>query len=135
MQNSEHIQPIEHVKVNGSDHERGRLLGEATRHRVEHSLGTYQQLFALCDISRQQAIEKSLRFFDQTLAFSPNFVNELEGVAKGSGTDVESLFALNSRTEILPPDFLMRAVQSTFPNKTRAVAASLNALKGLPLTR
>ena len=81
MPDSDRIQPIEHVKVSGGDHERGRLLGEATRQRVEHSLDTYQQLFALCNISWQQATEKGLRHLDQTLAHSPEFVEELEGVA------------------------------------------------------
>lgn len=105
------IQPVQHVKVFGSSHERGRLLGEAVRQRVEHSLDTYQQLFSLCDIPWQQAIEKGMQHFDQTVAYSPEFVEELEGVAKGSGIDFESLFTLNSRTEILPADFLARAVQ------------------------
>lgn len=106
------IQPVQHVKVSGSSHDRGRLLGEAVRQRIEHSLDTYQQLFSLCDIPWQQAVEKGMRHFDQTAAYSPEFVDELEGVAKGSGIDFKSLFTLNSRTEILPADFLARAVQS-----------------------
>lgn len=112
MSNSEYIQPIEHVKVSGGDHERGRLVGEAVRHKIEHSLNTYQQLFALCDIPWQMAMEKGMRYFDQTLAYCPGFIDELEGTAKGAGIDFESLFALNSRTEILPSDFLARAVSS-----------------------
>lgn len=121
MSNSERIQPIEHVKVTGGDRERGQMLGEAVRQRIEHSLDTYQQLFALCDISWQQAIEKSQRYVDQTRTFSPSFFDELEGVAQGSGTDFDSLFALNSRTEILPPDFLSRAVQGAGASKVTSI--------------
>ena len=112
MSDGKRIQAIQHVRVSGGDHERGRQLGEAVRHRIEHSLDTYQRLFSLCDISWPQAIEKGMRYFDHTLAYSPGFVDELEGIAKGSAMDIESLFTLNSRTEILPPDFLTRAVQS-----------------------
>lgn len=127
MPDSNRIQPIEHVKVSGGDRERGQLLGEAVRHRIEHSLDTYQQLFALCGISWQQATEKGMRYFDQTLAFSPGFVEELEGVAKGSGIDFDSLFTLNSRTEILPPDFLALAVQNASPENVLVGKAGSDA--------
>ena len=37
-------------------------------------------------------------------------LEELQGLAHGSGTDEESLFALNCRSEILPANFLQRAM-------------------------
>ena len=115
MTDSERIRPIEHIKVLGSNYERGRLLGERVRPRIEHSLATYQQLFALCDISWQQAIDKGLRYIEQSQSFFPGFIDELEGLAKGANIDFDSLFALNSRTEILPPDFLARAISDRSP--------------------
>lgn len=102
----------QYVQLSGDAFSRGRLLGSATRQRIEHSLETYQRLFSCCDIRWPQAISQSQRFLDPTLKFSAACVEELKGMADGAGVDFESLFALNCRTEILPADFLTRVMHS-----------------------
>jgi len=43
----------------------------------------------------------------------PELVEEMQGIAKGSHQAFDSLLALNCRTEILPADFLVRALKPT----------------------
>ena len=102
--------PIKFIEVEGDAHERGVQIGKATRQQIAHSLSVYRQMFALCDISWQQAIEKSSQYHDLVQSSFPTLMDELKGIAIGSGADIEDLFALNCRTEILPPDFLARAL-------------------------
>lgn len=66
-------------------------------------------MFATCGISWQSAIDKALPCLDVALTTFPQLEDELKGLADGSGTDLNSLAALNCRTEILPPDYLSRA--------------------------
>lgn len=108
MKKDSNFPPFQHVKVAGSGKERGILIGENTRAKVESSLDTYQRLFALCDIPWTEAVSKAQVYLEHILKLSPVYLDELQGVAEGAGIDVDSLLALNCRTEILPSDFLSR---------------------------
>ncbi|MFK7892266.1 MAG: C45 family autoproteolytic acyltransferase/hydrolase [Granulosicoccus sp.] len=110
MNNSVQIAPIPFLQVEGEAQARGLAIGQQTRQRIEHSLNTYQQLFASCDISWPAAVEKARQYLDITEKLSGIVTDELHGMARGAGVDVESLFALNCRTEILPADFLSRVM-------------------------
>ena len=100
------------IRVSGAAASRGKQLGERTRQQIEHSLDTYQQLFFLCDIAWTEAVDKARRYLKSTQQLSAAFIEELQGVATGSATDFDSLFALNCRTEILPADFLTRVLSN-----------------------
>lgn len=104
------IPPIPHVRVSGSAHQRGVLVGELTRSRIEHSIDTYQRLFSLCDISWSDATNAACRYQGAIAKVSPDYLEELRGIADGAALDFDSLLALNCRTEILPSDFLSRVL-------------------------
>ena len=97
---------------NTSAFERGKYIGKQTRLKVEHSLETYQSMFAMCDISWNQATEKAQAFINPIQQVSGELIDELSGIANGAGVDFNSVLALNCRTEILPADFLSRAYDS-----------------------
>jgi len=107
------VDPLPCVSVSGSALECGTSLGKATREQIEHSLHTYRRIFELCDISWSAAIEKAAGCREVVAKHSPHLLEELEGLSQGSGVDEESLFTLNCRTEVLPPDFLARAMATT----------------------
>ena len=70
------------------------------------SLETYERMFAVCDISWQQACDRGMHFLDITNNVFPSVVDEIEQLAAGSGTEVATIAALNARTEILPANYL-----------------------------
>jgi len=112
MTTADTILPIQHVSVSGSALERGKNMGKHTRGKILHSLDTYERLFALCDIPWSQAVQTGQTYLDAVAALSPSYIDELTGMAQGAGVDVESLFTLNCRTEILPSTFLSKAMAS-----------------------
>jgi len=125
------IPPIHHVLTSGSAHARGLRVGELTRHKVEHSLDTYERLFALCDIPWVKAVQKGLNYLDAVTNLSSRYVEELNGLAQGAAVDFDSLLALNCRTEILPSDFLSKLlttgdINSVNPQPTTDRTASIN---------
>lgn len=95
--------------VVGDSAERGRKTGELTGEAIERSLRNYRDMFKTCDINWQQACDKALPCIDYANQFCPTVIEEMEGLALGSNTDIASIAALNARTEILPADYLARA--------------------------
>jgi len=115
------VDPLPHVRISGTARECGVRFGNTLRDRIEHSLQTYQRTFELCDISWAAATDKAAGCREIVEQYCPHLLEELEGLAQGSGFDEESLFTLNCRTEILPSDFLLRAMAkdvASNPGKT-----------------
>ncbi len=93
------------IDAHGSARERGRMHGAAARHRVARSVATYARLFAFCGIDWREAQRRGEGFSDAIGALSGQLLEEIEGIAEGSGRQANEILALNARTEILPPTF------------------------------
>ncbi len=118
--------PIITLPVTASARERGRLYGLAAAPQIRHSVLTYAKLFACCGIDWAQAGERASRYTDVITALDPLLMDEMQGIADGSGWQLNDILALNCRTEILPPNFLS---DDTHP---AAAALAANRLAGLP---
>lgn len=103
--------PLEFIDVSGNAHTRGVQVGEATRQQIAHSLSVYKQTFEMCSISWHEAKQKAARYQNLIKANYPELLDELSGIALGGGFALDDLFTLNCRTEILPPDFLAKALE------------------------
>ena len=112
-----------------SAHERGEIYGQQARDRIQHSVVTYARLFAACGIDWRGACERAMRFEPVIEQVDANLMAELRGMAQGSGQALDSLMALNCRTEILPSTFLADA-----PDLKDAAqfALAANRAMGLP---
>ncbi len=84
----------------------GLLYGQLARARIAHSLKAYRTLFEHCGLHWALACEKASAFEPIIMTIDSSTIQELKGVAQGSGFDFESLLALNCRSELLAPDFL-----------------------------
>jgi len=104
--------PLPLIKAVGSNADIGKMAGLATANRTQHSLETYRNTFNLCDISWTDAIAKAKIHLEVIKEHTPHLIDELHGLADGTGIPMDSLLVLNCRTEILPPDFLLRAMAS-----------------------
>lgn len=134
MNSAQNFAPLPTVETSGDAIACGRVTGAASKSRITHSLATYKKTFSLCDISWQQATEKAASYRDIVHQYSPHLLDELKGLSDGSGIDEESLMALNCRTEILPPDFLARAM-ATGNGNLQAQDTHANECTSLAFTR
>ena len=84
---------IPFLKVSGSHFVCGEQIGKAYKEQIYR----YRDL---CkndppkNLSWQKCIDQATRFLEPTQTYLPEIVNEIKGVAKGSGMDFEELFAL-----------------------------------------
>jgi isopenicillin-N N-acyltransferase-like protein len=109
-----------------SARQRGLIYGRQAQSRIQHSVVTYARLFAACGIDWASACERGLRFESVIAQVDADLMDELRGMAEGSGQTLGSLMALNCRTEILPPTFF-----TDEPQLAHAALAA-NHAAGLP---
>lgn len=93
------------VEASGAARDRGRIHGATARARVERSIATYARLFAYCGIDWRQAQERGAVYRDVIAGLDAELLEEIIGIAEGSGRSLNEILALNARTEILPPSY------------------------------
>jgi isopenicillin-N N-acyltransferase like protein len=112
------------LDLTGNAFERGYAHGVQARTRVAGSVRCYASLFASCGIDWKEAQHRASAFRDIIVGCG-DLIDEIDGIAVGSGFHINEILALNCRTEILPPTFLgMESVGST-------AAQARNAALGL----
>jgi isopenicillin-N N-acyltransferase-like protein len=90
-----------HFSAEAAPGDRGRGLGAAQRDRIAHSTGVYARLFALNGLGDGDVAALGAEALERIGEFAPELGTEIEGIAAGAGLPVETLGALNARTEIL----------------------------------
>jgi isopenicillin-N N-acyltransferase like protein len=80
---------------------RGFDHGRMARDQVVASLRTYRRLFKdFVGIEWEDAKRIGMRYARPIGAYAPDLLEEIRGVAEGSGNDLAEILALNSRSEI-----------------------------------
>jgi isopenicillin-N N-acyltransferase like protein len=94
--------PFPIIRVGESDpFARGLCHGRMARDQVVASLRTYRRLFKdFVGIEWEDAKRIGLRYARPIGAYAPDLLEEIRGVAEGSGNDLAEILALNSRSEI-----------------------------------
>ncbi len=92
--------PILHLQ--GDPQQRGQQYGSQAAQLIRHSIASYARQFAYrCGLTWQQAqtqAEGSLPWLERHV---PHLLEEIQGIAAGSGFRFAEILALNLRTEIL----------------------------------
>ncbi len=109
------------LELTGSAFTRGKMVGQLARAQVSSSVRCYAALFAACGIDWSEAQQRAAQFHDIVAGCGGGIMEEIEGIALGSGFSVNEILALNCRTEILPPSFLgMETVNSDAARRQNA---------------
>lgn len=88
-------------RVAGDPISRSIRYGELAREAIHRTTAGYERAFAEKGISWQQATEIARGFVDDVVAWRPEFMTEIDGIAQGSGLSTDDIFTINCRTEIL----------------------------------
>lgn len=90
------------VRVSGSPRERGASYGEQARDRIQVSLEGYERIFGhYAHWDWNQVTTEASRYVPAIEAFDPMQLEEMEGIASGSGVSFADILAINVRTEIM----------------------------------
>ena len=86
------------VEISGPPRERGRQYGEAAREPIARSVAWYSEQFtATAALSWDTVLANARRWEPFVEAYLPEELEEMEGIAEGSGRRYEEILALNGR--------------------------------------
>ncbi len=114
------------IDIAGTGHARGVQYGQRAASQIGRSIASYARLFAYYGLCWAEACASARRFAALIGAFDPDLLEEIQGIAAGSGRAPDEILALNVRTELLPPCFPGPASPGA------ALAAARNRAAGLP---
>jgi isopenicillin-N N-acyltransferase-like protein len=81
---------------------RGVTFGRAQKERIALVMNVYRRLFTVrVGLSGDELRRLGSQALDRIASWSPALLEEIDGIAHGSGLDVELIGALNARTELL----------------------------------
>lgn len=90
------------LDVVGDARARGTAHGEALRARIASTFAFYMDdLFAGGPLDRTAIAGRAARIRELTSVYAPDMVEEIDGIAAGSGLEPWKIFVLNARTEII----------------------------------
>jgi isopenicillin-N N-acyltransferase like protein len=96
------MEPFPHVRVEGSALERGRQYGTQARDRVVRSIEAYREVFQYYAGWDWRTVRREAARFEAPIAgFRPSYLEEMRGIAEGSGVDFGDVLAINVRTEVM----------------------------------
>ncbi len=91
-----------HVRVAGPPRERGREYGEQARERVRRSVEAYAAVYVeLAGLRWPEVLDVAAGYAEAIARFEPRYLEEMRGLAEGSGQSFEAILAINVRTEIM----------------------------------
>ena len=93
--------PFVYVRAQGSYREIGRQVGEAARAQIEASLAFFADNFATLSggLEFGEAERQAAAYLRYARAFTPDAVEELEGMAEGAGVSLSALLVPNCGEE------------------------------------
>jgi isopenicillin-N N-acyltransferase-like protein len=91
---SPRIVPI--IEVKGSPRERGRQQGEGTREQILSAVARYREILPpAIHMTWDKGLREARKFLPYGEEACPDFVEELRGIAEGSGVPFEEVWMLN----------------------------------------
>jgi len=90
------------IIISGNPVTRGRRYGEKAKPLIDKSVGRYQKAFReAAGVNWKKALDFSRTFVKRIKEYDETLLEEMKGMAKGSGRALEEILTINLRTEIL----------------------------------
>lgn len=92
----------QHIAVNSSSaFERGAQRGRALKATLLETYRAYSELFRVIGVSEETEEAACNQLVEVLNGWRPELVDEMNGVAQGSGVALQNVVALNARTELI----------------------------------
>lgn len=108
------LQKIKHLKLKGMPEERGKQYGLECKVRIKKSIKFYKEIFQNKGVKNVTELGKY--YGKKIQEFDEKYYVELKAIAKAAKVDVNWVFAINARTEILSYANECSAIYNTYTN-------------------
>jgi isopenicillin-N N-acyltransferase-like protein len=93
------------IRVRGTPREMGQQIGEAAAQQIHGMLHTYKRTFEEAyddlEMTWDDAILQARKYYPFAMEYTPQYVEELKGIAEGSDTALDDLLVINCAEAIL----------------------------------
>lgn len=90
------------IAVHGSPYDCGKQYGSAVAPLIYRNIDVYLQLIKHhANLSHDAAIQKAKQFIPSIENLDADLIDEIQGIADGSGVSLDDIMLLNARTELL----------------------------------
>lgn len=89
------------ITIEGTPKERGMQYGKAVTALIKKNIAFYRTMFQSYDVTWESAKQHAARFEEPIKEYLPWAIEEMQGIAEGSGASYEDILTLNCRSEIL----------------------------------
>ena len=90
-----------HIEIEGTSYEIGYQEGENFREQIQEALRVIKNVYGLFKPGVGRAKELSRKFIEVIRDYNADYLEEIRGVADGSGFEFEDILALNCRSELV----------------------------------
>ena len=90
------------IEIKGTAFERGKRYGSSASGAIKRNIDFYSSAFEKsANIDWPQAQKLAMKFLPVIEKYCPSYVEEMKGIAEGSGRSFEDILTLNCRSEVL----------------------------------
>lgn len=89
------------IEIEGPPFERGVQYGQKARDRIHKSVEFYMNLMADYGCPWDKTIQLAGDFVEQIASHDKRFLDEIRGIAEGSGEQLEAVIVVNGRSELM----------------------------------
>src|SRR5262245_2124450 len=93
--------PFPLIELSGSPRERGRQHGEAVPDRIKRGIAMYSESPLQDGDDSKQLEQRAEAMVPVVDKFDPAYVEEMRGIAEGSGQPFDGVMLMNARTEMV----------------------------------
>lgn len=91
-----------YIEIEGNSYEIGFQEGKNFKDRIKNSVDCYKKMFMdYSNLEWERAKELSKKFIPIITEYDADYIEEIRGVAEGSGFEFEDILALNCRSELV----------------------------------
>ncbi|WP_078593940.1 C45 family autoproteolytic acyltransferase/hydolase [Evansella clarkii] len=92
---------MKELHLKGTPFEIGLQHGIAGKEEVHYSLSSYERMFkGIVGLSWEEATEMAKGHLEAIESYQVDYIEEMQGIAKGAGVKFEDILVLNARSEI-----------------------------------
>lgn len=90
------------ITATGSSYEIGKTHGKKARKQIENTIQVYRYMFMeYSNIEWKEAKRMALTYEESIRKFNPEYIEEIKGIAEGSGFEYAEILAINARSELI----------------------------------
>ena len=93
--------PFPLIDLSGNPRERGRQHGKAAPDRIKRGIDMYAESLLNSGVDWKELERRAEKMVPVVEKFDPTYVEEMRGIAEGSGQPFAGIMLMNARTEMV----------------------------------